>query len=56
MQKILMHKRLSHMIKLQTFKGPDDISRVRLNGSWFMIHSKVLNFHDWISCYPEPFL
>ena len=27
--------------------------RVRLSRSWFMIHDKVLNFHDWILCYGE---
>ena len=28
--------------------------RVWLNIWWFMIHSKVLNFHNWNFCY-EPF-
>ena len=28
---------------------------VWLNGSRFMIRDKVLNFHDWILCYHEPF-
>ena len=27
--------------------------RVRLNGSWFVFHDKVLNFHDWILCNHE---
>ena len=26
-----------------------------LNGLWFVIHNEVLNFHDWILCYNEPF-
>ena len=30
-------------------------TRVWLNGSWFMIHNKVLNFHNWNICYLEPF-
>ena len=25
--------------------------RVRLNGSWVVIHNKVLNFYDWNLCY-----
>ena len=29
--------------------------KVWLNGSWFFIHSKALNFHDWVLCYHEPF-
>ena len=29
--------------------------RVRLKGSWFVIYDEVLNFHDWILCYHEPF-
>ena len=29
--------------------------RVRLNGSWFLIHSKVLNFYNRILCYHAPF-
>ena len=29
--------------------------RVWLNGSWFVIPNKILNFHDWIPCYHEPF-
>ena len=28
---------------------------VRLNGSWFVNRAEVLNFHDWILCYREPF-
>ena len=31
------------------------ISRAQLNGLWFVIHNKVLNFHDWILCYHDPF-
>ena len=27
----------------------------RLSGSWFVNHDKVLNFHNWILCYCEPF-
>ena len=29
--------------------------RVWLNRLWFLIHDEVLNFHDWILCYHEPF-
>ena len=29
--------------------------RVWLSWSWFLIHGKVLNFHNWILCYHEPF-
>ena len=29
--------------------------KVRLNRSWFMNHNEILNFHDWILCYHEPF-
>ena len=29
--------------------------RVRFNRLWFVIHSLVFNFHDWILCYHEPF-
>ena len=29
--------------------------RVSLNRSWFVIHNKILNFHNWILCYHEPF-
>ena len=29
--------------------------RVRLNGSWFDSHNKVLNFHNWTLCYHELF-
>ena len=28
---------------------------VQLNGSCFMIHDEVLNFHDWIFCYRKHF-
>ena len=30
-------------------------SRVGLNRSWFVIHDKIFNFHDWVHCYHEPF-
>ena len=29
--------------------------RVRLNVLGFQIHDRVLNFHNWIPCYHEPF-
>ena len=29
--------------------------RVRLIRLWFVIHKEVLNFHDWILCYHQPF-
>ena len=29
--------------------------RVWLNTSWFGIHNKVLNFHNWTLCYHKPF-
>ena len=28
-----------------------NISRLQLNGLWFVIHNKVLSFHNWILCY-----
>ena len=30
-------------------------NRVRLNGLWFVIHDKILSFHNWILCYHEHF-
>ena len=38
-----------------TAKSPTLIPRVRRNVLWFMIHNKVLNFHDWILFYHELF-
>ena len=29
--------------------------KVWLNESWFVIHNKALNFHDWILCYHDLF-
>ena len=31
------------------------ISRVQLNRLWFVIHDKILKFHDWILCNYKPF-
>ena len=31
-------------------------NRVQLFRLWFMIHNKVLNFHNWILCHHRPFL
>ena len=29
--------------------------KVWLNGSWFVIHNEILEFHNWIVCYHEHF-
>ena len=47
-------KALEHEIKIK-YVGRDSILRVRLNRSWFVIHDKVLNYHDIILCYHKPF-
>ena len=31
------------------------LKKWQLIGLWFVIQDKVLNFHDWILCYHEPF-
>ena len=32
-----------------------NLHRVRLNGSWFVNHDRIFNFHDWILFYLELF-
>ena len=39
---------------LQEITAKERSSRVRLNGSWFVIHDDFLNFHDLIIGYREP--
>ena len=41
--------------KFQHYAKRLNYYRVWLNGLWFVIHNAVLNLHDWILCYQEPF-